>query len=115
MEKGKFFKDGKFYNPETSTLIATSNIFMNYGLKRRKIYQTVKGAIFIVQESINQNGKIFTIVDSCINELLTEKKLQEMFEYTLRVGHYASNLYDDGRYKYEFHKQYSELFEVEEG
>jgi len=50
MNKEHLIKDGKFYNPETSTLIAKSSWFTHYETQRRVIYQTAKGVFFEVKE-----------------------------------------------------------------
>jgi len=46
----KLIKNGKFYNPETSELIATSSWFTNYETQRLKVYKTAKGVFFMVKE-----------------------------------------------------------------
>ena len=50
MENIKLIKDGKFYNTDTSELIAVSTWFTNYDTKRHKIYKTAKGVYFMVVE-----------------------------------------------------------------
>lgn len=50
MNKEKLIKNGKFYNPETSELIATSTWFTFYKTQREKIYRTTKGTLFRVRE-----------------------------------------------------------------
>lgn len=116
MEKEKFIKDGKFYNPKTSTLIATSNIYMSYGLKRRKIMQTTKGAYFVVEETFEGWGKNTKQTGSSLVEVLTEQKLKGMYEYTVKGGIYAMVAHgsEDTRMQLKFHKTYADLFEIEE-
>jgi hypothetical protein len=50
MNKEHLIKDGKFYNPETATLIAFSTWYVNYKIKRHKIYKSAKGVFFKVVE-----------------------------------------------------------------
>ena len=50
MNKETLIKNGKFYNPETSTLIAVSSWFTHYDTQRRIIYKTSKGTFFEVKE-----------------------------------------------------------------
>jgi hypothetical protein len=50
MNKETLIKNGKFYNPETSTLIAVSSWFTHYETQRRVIYKTAKGTFFEVKE-----------------------------------------------------------------
>jgi len=50
MNKEKLIKNGKFYNPETATLIAVSTWYVYREILRTKIYQTTKGAFFEVFE-----------------------------------------------------------------
>jgi hypothetical protein len=50
MNKEKLIKNGKFYNTETSTLIAVSSWFTHYDTQRRVIYRTAKGTFFKVKE-----------------------------------------------------------------
>lgn len=50
MDKEKLIKNGKFYNPETATVIAKSSWFTHYKTQRRVIYQSAKGTFFEVKE-----------------------------------------------------------------
>jgi len=50
MNKEHLIKDGKFYNPETAELIAVSTWYVNYEVKRNKIYKSAKGVFFSVIE-----------------------------------------------------------------
>jgi hypothetical protein len=117
MENVNLIKDGKLYDPAKSTLIATSSWWMWYDYQRNKIYKTAKGAFFILKEIGTSQGfgggevpvKSFQVI-----EVLTEKRLKEMFEYRSKHGWYSVHV-DGRKYRYEFHKQYSELFEIEEG
>lgn len=120
MANEKFIKDGKFYNPETSKLIAISSVFMSYGYKRKKIMQTAKGAFFEIEEKFevipDGKGKL-RLVDSYLSWLIPDNRLKEIYEHTVKGGEYATRAYgsEDTNYKYTFQKTYSELFEVEEG
>ena len=50
MKNETLIKNGKFYNTETSTLIAKSSWFTHYDTKRYVIYKTEKGTFFKVKE-----------------------------------------------------------------
>jgi len=50
MKNETLIKNGKFYNTETSTLIAKSSWFTNYDTQRHVIYKTEKGTFFEVKE-----------------------------------------------------------------
>ena len=50
MNKEHLIKDGKFYNPKTAELIAFSTWYVNYKIKRHKIYKSAKGVFFKVTE-----------------------------------------------------------------
>ena len=50
MNKEHLIKDGKFYNPDTAELIAVSTWYVNYAIKRHKIYKSAKGVFFKVTE-----------------------------------------------------------------
>jgi len=50
MNKEHLIKEGKFYNPETATLIAKSTWFIHYEAQRRLIYKTPNGIVFEVKE-----------------------------------------------------------------
>jgi hypothetical protein len=57
MDKIKLVKNGKFYNPETSELIAVSSWYVYREIKRHKIYKTAKGAFFKVTEKAVSNSQ----------------------------------------------------------
>lgn len=117
MENENLIKDGKLYDPKKSTLIATSTWWTWYDYQRNKIYKTAKGAFFILKEigtSQGLQGGQVPIKSIQVIEVLTDKRLKDMLEYNSRTAWYS--VHSDGRqYKYEFHKKYSELFDVEEG
>jgi len=48
--KEKLIKNGKFYNPDSSTLVAVSTWFVNYKIQRRKVYKSKTGIFFEVAE-----------------------------------------------------------------
>lgn len=50
MNKEQLIKNGKFYNPETATLIAVTTWYVYRQILRTKIYQSAKGTFFEVYE-----------------------------------------------------------------
>jgi hypothetical protein len=127
----KLIKDGKLFNLETSTLIATSQWYMNYGYKRRKLYKSVNGCFFVTIESSStddmrkvQPNMFFSLKDSFyfdvepnateIMDVLTLEKARHMYEYISLSKKYGSNTH--GGFGFNLHiKDYEELFKLEEG
>lgn len=141
MNKEHLIKDGKFYNPETSELIAVSTWYVYKEIKRHKIYKTAKGAYFKVTEKAISNSKPYCHVvlnngsqtnygsvigmdklgvfrdDVAIEEVrieavLTELNVMNIFEHTAKGGVYSPWYHHDTKYK--FSKSYNELFTIEE-
>jgi hypothetical protein len=131
-------KNGKFYNPDTSELIARSTWCVNYQVKRFSIYKSKKGTFFKVEEQADTfndgchgyarltNGETCCTGDVLgmmggsrrrsdikikaifIETELTREKLMDMYEYTSQGKEYAVGNY--AKIRYHFYKSYEELF-----
>jgi hypothetical protein len=124
----KLIKQGKQFDLSSSMLVAVSQWYMNYELKRQKLYKSAKGTFFEVTEftttedirkaapTIFFNLKPFWFdikpnrVE--ISTILTEVKAMDMFDYISSGKPYATQY---SNYYYELQVKYEDMFDITEG
>lgn len=117
----KIIKDGKIFDLDKSTLIATTTPFMNYGIRQRRLYKSVNG-VFFETETCNYvcivSGKIapeYHHPEERITRILTMEKTRGLYESIINGNNFQAGHYDGSRYEYDIHVKYEDLFELVEG
>jgi hypothetical protein len=125
----KLIKDGKLFDMSKAILVATSQWYMSYGLKRKKLYKSVNGQFFNVEEETSledikkirptlffdfKKGFYFDIEPNkvTITRLITDDEARRDFEYISTNGRYGSN---HGTFEMMVHLEYEDLFKLIEG
>jgi hypothetical protein len=127
----KLIKEGKAFDTEAATLVATSQWYMDYGFKRRKLFKSVNGRFFVTLESSSTDDMrkvrpdLFVNIDTPfyfdvepsateIMSLLTLEKARDMYEYISLGKKYGSNSHSGFEF-FVHHTDYEQLFKLEEG
>jgi hypothetical protein len=125
----KLYKEGKLFNIATARLIATSEWYMHYGYKRHRVYKSVNGTFFRVEETTTledirqvignvlittKNGIDVDVTPNSviIDNILSLERAMNMFDHILSGKGYATNY---TKFNYKLHVAYEDIFDVTAG
>jgi len=101
----KLISDGRIFDLDKATLIATSDWWMWYGDRRRKFYQSVNGTFFVTEECDTTMPKYRH--PERITNILTNSKARDLYESIInRTSGVSYNLHITN---------YGDLFKLIEG
>jgi hypothetical protein len=124
----KLIKNGKQFDLSSSILVAVSQWYMSYELKRHKLYKSAKGTFFEVTEFTTTEdirkaapNTFFSLEPFWfdikpnrveISTILTVERAMDMFDYISTGKPYATQY---SKYYYELQVKYEDMFEITEG